>query len=97
MLLYSLYRLHIANISLQTKRKLDRILEPIGTIANHALMDICCVVFMSCLPSSQGQAQNTNHHFYQNSPQNTVCKKVLLITGKTKLSRRFISSRLFYI
>lgn len=24
-------------------------------------MDICSVVFMVCIPSSQGDAQNTNH------------------------------------
>lgn len=33
----------------------------IGVFVNSALMDMCYIVFVFCLPRSQGEAQNTNH------------------------------------
>lgn len=33
----------------------------IGVFVNSALMDTCYIVFVFCLPRSQGEAQNTNH------------------------------------
>lgn len=55
----------------------------IGTFANCALMDICCIAFVFCLPSSQGDAQNTNHtNIIKILPNTCSVEKLYLLGGR---------------
>lgn len=63
LLALSYYTLPICyHIIANRKQTWQKTWTKIGTFANCALIDICCVVFMFCIPSSQGDAQNTSKY-----------------------------------